>query len=161
MAGLISQGMEPEDDIEERDEVAEEGGSDEDVDRFVLAAKKVVFGEGGMAEEIGQRLISAQDPAQEMADIAYEIVAGVDERTGAMLPDESVAEAAAEVLGMVAEIAQAAGIEVGSRDLARATKAMVSRYMRENGASEEEMAQVAGADDAAVGQEIESMMGAA
>lgn len=132
---------------------------EEGYERFTLAAQKALY-EDGMAEDIGVRMQKAANAATEMANVAYELVAAIDERSGGMLDDEMLAPVALDILGMVAEIARAAEVKVTGADVATAAKTMISRYLQENGASEEEVTQmVSGIDPNAAGASIDQEFG--
>ena len=102
-------------------------------DKFLAAAKVLLFKKGGLAEDIGLQLLDADDPVAVLADQVYNLVAALDERSGGMLPDELLAPAAADVLGMVVEIAQHAGVKMSKDDVGAAMTTMIKRYMSESG----------------------------
>lgn len=113
----------------------EEGGKAEspEYDKFIAAAKVVLFKEGGLAERIAKTLLASDDPVAVLADEVYQLVAALDERSGGMLADELLAPAAADILGMVSEIAMAAGVELTTEEISQAMISMVERYMKESG----------------------------
>jgi hypothetical protein len=85
------------------------------------------------ARDMAKALKTAQDPAEGMANAAYEMVTIADEATKGSIPDERLIEFATEVLGEVADIAQAAGVEVKGSVIAKATQLMLVRYVTEQG----------------------------
>ncbi len=115
-------------------DAGEQGGAGgPEYDKFLAAAKVLLFKKGGLAEDIGRQLIDADDPVAVLADQVYNLVAALDERSGGMLPDELLAPAAADVLGMVVEIAQHAGVKMSKDDVGTAMTTMIKRYMSESG----------------------------
>ena len=115
----------------------EEGGETEsagpEYEQFIAAAKVILFKEGGLAERIAKTLKASDDPVAVLADEVYRLVAALDERSGGMLADELLAPAAADILGMVAEIAIAAGVKLTTEEISQAMISMVERYMKESG----------------------------
>ena len=84
-------------------DAGEQGGAGgPEYDKFLAAAKVLLFKKGGLAEDIGAQLIDADDPVAVLADQVYNLVAALDERSGGMLPDELLAPAAADVLEILA-----------------------------------------------------------
>lgn len=138
--GLIKQNLQAQE-TEEQDptEMPEEPGDEEtesagpEYEKFIAAAKVVLFKEGGLAERIAKTLKASDDPVAVLADEVYRLVAALDERSGGMLPDELLAPAAADILGMVAEIAMAAEVELTTEQVSQAMISMVERYMKESG----------------------------
>lgn len=134
--GLIKQNLqEQEPEEKEDDETDEEGGKAEspEYDKFLAAAKVILFKEGGLAERIAKTLKASDDPVAVLADEVYQLVAALDERSGGMLADELLAPAAADILGMVSEIAMAAGVKLTTEEISQAMISMVERYMKESG----------------------------
>jgi hypothetical protein len=149
--GLIKQNLQsqeteeppPPDDMGEPPESAQTDGSAPDDDetesagpeyeKFIAAAKVILFKEGGLAERIAKTLKASDDPVAALADEVYRLVAALDERSGGMLADELLAPAAADILGMVAEIAMAAEVELTTEQVSQAMISMVERYMKESG----------------------------
>lgn len=110
-----------------------EDGSKE-LDDFLFAVEGFLYDKkSNAAEKVASSVKSAKDPIAAMANTAYDIVAMVDEKTGGNLADEMLASAAAETLGMVAEVAEAAGIDVTPREIASATRIMLKRFLAESG----------------------------
>ena len=64
---------------------------------------------------------------------AYEMVAIADEATNGEIPDEELIAFASEVLGEVADIANAAGVPVGGAQIAKAVQLMLLRFVTEQG----------------------------
>lgn len=85
------------------------------------------------ATQIADGLRKANDKVDAMANTTYDIVSIVDERTDGSVPDELLALFASRVLEEVADIADAAGIEVKPSDVALALKQMILRFLGEQG----------------------------
>lgn len=85
------------------------------------------------ANDIAKALRTAPDKVEAMANTAYEIVSITDERTDGAVPDELLAAFATFVLEEVAEIAEAAGLEVKPSEVALALKQMILRFLGEQG----------------------------
>jgi hypothetical protein len=115
--------------------------------------KKALY-EDGAAEDLARALTTAEDPIEEIANAAYEIVSMIDEKTGGELPDELLVSFAVDVMTEVAEVAQAAGIQIGGAQAAQAMKTMVQRYAAESGADTSQI-------EAALGQVDVNELGAA
>ena len=124
----MPEGAEPQ---EPADEETESAGPE--YEQFIAAAKVILFKEGGLAERIAKTLLASDDPVAVLADEVYQLVAALDERSGGMLADELLAPAAADILGMVSEIAMAAGVELTTEEIIQAMISMVERYMMESG----------------------------
>jgi hypothetical protein len=85
------------------------------------------------ARDMAKALQAAGDPAEGLASAAYEMVTIADEATEGGIPDERLVEFATEVLGEVADIADAAGIKVKGVTIAKAMQMMLVRYVTEQG----------------------------
>ena len=109
----------------------EDGGPE--YEKFIAAAKVVLYQDGGLADKIAEQLRASKTPVDTLADQVYNLVAALDERSKGMLPDELLAPAAADILGMVVEIASHAGVKLSHNDVGHAMTEMVQRYMREAG----------------------------
>jgi hypothetical protein len=110
-------------------------GVDEDNPAF-QAAMQLTYDalyKQGAADKIHQQLMSADNPAHTMADIAYEITSMVDERTEGQVPDELMILLASNSLTEVGDIALASGIEIAPAELAEAMKQMILRFVGEMG----------------------------
>lgn len=95
-------------------------------------ARKALY-EAEAARDVAKAMKSAPSPEQGLADTAYEMVTIVDEATQGRVPDEELVPLAAEILGEVADIAQAAGIQVKGSVIAKAMQLMLVRYVTEQG----------------------------
>ena len=89
--------------------------------------------ERGAAKDIAQQLKAAPSPVEGAANIAYEVVSVVDERTDGQVPDELLMMLSMNILGEVVEIADAAGLDMKPMDIADAFKQMLLRYLGEQG----------------------------
>lgn len=85
------------------------------------------------ADQISESLKGAPDLVEGLANTAYDVVSIVDERTDGAVPDELLVLFASRILEEVAEIAEAAGIQVKPSDVALALKQMILRFLGEQG----------------------------
>jgi len=95
-------------------------------------ARQVLYANGA-AKDVARALRSASDPVTGLAETAYEMVSTIDEKTQGQVPDELMVSLAAEVLGEVADIGEAAGIKLGGKEISAAMQQMLVRYLTENG----------------------------
>ena len=94
--------------------------------------RKALYG-AEAARDMAKALQSAGDPAEGLASAAYEMVSIADEATEGAIPDERLVDFASEVLGEVADIAKAAGVEVKGAVIAKAVQLMLVRWVTEQG----------------------------
>lgn len=94
--------------------------------------RKALYGEEA-ARDMAKSLQSAGDPSEGLASAAYEMVTIADEATEGGIPDERLVEFATEVLGEVADIAEAAGVTIKGVTIAKAMQMMLIRYVTEQG----------------------------
>lgn len=106
--------------------------TDPGYNQAVQFAMEAMYGQKA-AKQIATSLKTARDKVEGMANTAYEIVSIVDERTEGAIPDELIAAFATFVLEEVAEIADAAGVDVQPSDVALALKQMILRFLGEQG----------------------------
>jgi hypothetical protein len=113
----------------------EEPESDENDPAFLAAIEfvKSALYESGAADQVNAVLQKSQDPVDEMANLAYELVAIADEKTEGEVPDDLLILLASTVLSEVAEIAEASGVELQASDIASALKMMILRFVGEQG----------------------------
>lgn len=111
----------------------EEAASDDPNYIQALAFAMDVLYEKEAAKNVAKSLRGAQDPVETLANTAYEITAIVDERTEGRVPDEYFALLATKILEEVADIADAAGVQIRPADVALALKQMILRYLGEQG----------------------------
>lgn len=126
-------------------EMAQEdtGEVDENNPAFVTAvdfAMKALY-ENEAAKDVARQLRAASDPAEGIADVAYNITATVDERTEGEVPDELLGLLGMTILQEVAEIADAAGVDTSDETVSNAFKIMILRYLRENGVETNQLQQ--------------------
>ena len=120
-------------------------------------AMQALYGAGG-AKDVAKAIQSASDPAEGLADTAYEMVSIADEKTQGQVPDELLVSLATEILGEVADIAQAAGIEVKGAMIATAMRSMLLRYVTEQGMDASQLQQaMADMDPQALGAALDKM----
>lgn len=123
------------------------GGAPPDSGDYQKALEFAMRGlyEGEIAVDIARQLSETEDPPASMADAAYQVVQIADEQVGGV-PDEDLVPLATEVLGEIAEIAEASGVQVRPRDVSAAMRQMTLRFAREMGgdtsALEQAMSQV-------------------
>lgn len=113
----------------------EEGGPDESDPTFQAGLEfmmEALYG-AGAAKNISKQLKAAPTIVQGMADVAYDITAIVDEKTGGNIPDELLVPMAMKALEEVVEIADASNLNPQPEDVALAFKTMILRYMQEQG----------------------------
>lgn len=94
--------------------------------------RKALYGEEA-ARDMAKALQTAGDPSEGLANAAYEMVTIADEATEGGIPDERLVEFATEVLGEVADIADAAGVTIKGVTIAKAMQMMLVRYVTEQG----------------------------
>lgn len=152
MAGLIEQGMQPQAapqppaPQQEQVPAGQVAGDEVDPDsdpNYVMALKFAMQAlyENGAAENVAKSLRGSRDPVEGLADTAYEITSIVEERTNGAVPDELFALLATRILQEVADIAQAAGIQLRPADIALALKQMILRYLGEQGVDTSQLQQ--------------------
>lgn len=112
--------------------------------------------ENGAARDVAQSLQSAPDPVAGLADTAYEMVSLVDERTEGQVPDEMIVLLAVAILQEVAEIGEAAGVDVSPNNLAEAFKQMLLRFLADQGLNTAELEQAMAQVDPGVFQQAAS-----
>jgi len=135
-------------------------GGQIDLEKFMYVVEAALTDKkSGLMEQIADAMSSAKDLPQALADAAYDMVAAIDEKTGGGLPDDDIASAAAETLGLIAEVAEAAGQQITGREISGATKLMIARLMDESGDAEGRAA-LEQQDADAVGAQIEQEQGA-
>lgn len=117
-------------------EMAEGEGPDPDADpgynQAMEFAMEAMYGQGA-AKNMAKSLKTGGDPVDSLANTAYEVVSVVDERTDGVIPDELLVLFASRILEEVAEIAEAAGVQVRPSDIALALKQMILRFLGEQG----------------------------
>ena len=109
--------------------------------------------ENGAARDVAAGLQSAPDPVSGLADTAYEMVSVVDERTEGQVPDELIVLLAVAILQEVAEIGEAAGVDVSPNNVAEAFKQMLLRFLGEQGLNTTELEQAMAQVDPSVFQQ--------
>ena len=134
------------------------GSATDAYDSAMTFVRKALYGKEA-ARDVAKSLRAAQDPAQGLADTAYQMVTIADERTNGEIPDEELIAFASEVLGEVADIAKAAGVEVKGAVIAKAVRIMLLRYVSEQGLDITQLQQAMdGVDPEAVGAELDKEM---
>lgn len=116
------------------DEAAEAGpGEDDPVFQQAMTYAYQALYENDAAKDVARQLRAADNLADGMANVAYEITSVIDERTDGQVPDELLVPLAMNVLEEVGEIAQAAKLDPQPEDVALAFKTMILRYLGEQG----------------------------
>ena len=122
MEGLIQEQMEDE-------------GPDENNSAFrsaVTLAMQALY-KSNAAADVAKALRSAPTPVEGLANTAYDIAALVDEQTNGEVPDELIVLLGVTILQEVAEIGEAAGVDVSPQNVAEAFKQMLLRFLGEQG----------------------------
>lgn len=101
-------------------------------------AMKALY-ENNAAADIATALKSAPNPVEGLANTAYEITAIADEQ--AEVPDELLVLLAISILQEVADIGEAAGVDVSPANVAEAFKQMLLRFLGEQGLNTTELQQ--------------------
>lgn len=130
------------------DATAGAGGSEDDIDledpTYLSALKQAMatLYRKGAAKQLAAAVRTAPSPAQGLADAAYKMTQIVDEQTGGEIPENLIGVLACQLLGEVAEIANAAGVKVASKEIAEATRLMLEMYLDEAGADPAQTQQI-------------------
>lgn len=85
---------------------------------------------------------SSPQAAQDMANLAYDLVVAIDDRTQGSIPMDVLVGGALSVLGMLVEL-----VDAPPPMVAAASQAMIARYAAENGADPGEVQQALGSPD--------------
>lgn len=96
------------------------------------------------AKGVAEALKAAQDPLEGLANTAYEMVSIIDEKTNGEVPDELLVLLATNVLEEVAEIGEAAGLDITPATVASALKMMILRFLGEQGVDTTQLEQAMG-----------------
>jgi hypothetical protein len=126
MPAGMGMAMEAEDQDEELNE------NDPAFQAALQLAMKAMY-ENNAAADIAQALKSAPNPVEGLANTAYEITAVVDEQTDGQVPDELIVMLGITILQEVADIGEAAGVDVSAANVAEAFKQMLLRFLGEQG----------------------------
>ena len=125
-------------------EMDEGDGPDPDTDpgyqQAMAFSMEALYGKEA-AKNVAKSLTTGGDPVDALANTAYEIVSIVDERTEGAIPDELLVLFASRILEEVAEIAEAAGVQVRPSDVALALKQMILRFLGEQGVDTSQLQQ--------------------
>ena len=155
MAGLISEKMAPQgapaqeampQDMGAQMQPGQQAEPDESNPAFQAAmelAMEAMYGQKA-ARDIAETLRTSQDKVDGLANTAYEIVSIIDERTDGAVPDELLVLLATNVLEEVADIGEAAGLQITPADVATALKQMILRFLGEQGVDTTQLEQAMG-----------------
>lgn len=136
---------------------SDDGGpqDEESYRKFMIGVKKVLY-ETKASDSIARQIAKSTNVPQTLADISYEMVSMVDQKSQGMLPDTMLAAAAFDTLGLITEIGKAIQKQIKGSDVATAAKLMMGRYLKESGADDDELDQLfSGIDVSAAGQMID------
>ena len=130
------------------DDGADEAGPETPDDEFDLGVEAMTtmaartLRTAGVRQQIQTIAQAGNSPqaAQDLANLAYDLVVAIDERTQGSIPTDVLIGGALSVLGMLVELVDAPPAMV-----AAATQAMVARYAADNGADPAEVQQALGA----------------
>jgi hypothetical protein len=147
---MMAEDMEMEDDNEPLDE-------DNPVFQSALQFAMSALYENEAAREVAQGLREAPDPVAGLADTAYEIVSIADERLDGEVPDDLIILLAINILQEVAEIGEAAGVDVSPTNVAEAFKQMLLRFLGENGMNTAELEQAMAEVDPSMFNQVAEM----
>ena len=103
-------------------------------------ALKSLYSNGG-AKHVADSLKKTRDPVEALASTAYSMTALVDQKTKGSVPDELFGLLAARILQEVADIAEAAHIDIKPSDIAMALRDMILRYLGEQGVNTSKLQQ--------------------
>lgn len=134
------------------EEQGQDDGLDENNPAFQAAiqfAKKALY-ESKAANDVATALKSASSPVEGLANTAYEITALADEQTDGQVPDELIVLLGITILQEVADIGEAAGVDVSPANLAEAFKQMLLRFLGEQGLDTTQLQQAMDQVDPAV-----------
>lgn len=142
---------------EEGGEDSDDGGYTPEADDAVAAAitevQKRLY-EGDIADGIAEALSQASDPVQGLVDQASTLIGVAEDIVGDSVPDEGYIMFGIALMGEVVEIAQAAGIQVGGREIAEALRKFILQVVQELGGDTSQI-------EAAMGQIDTAQLGAA
>lgn len=140
MAGMIEQQMAA---AQEMPGAGEGDMSDENDPVFQSAVEYAMEAlyDKEAAKDISVQLKSGASLVEDMASVAYDITAIVDERTEGQLPDELLVPLAMKILEEVVEIASATGLDPQPEDIALAFRQMALRFLQEQGADTSQLEQ--------------------
>lgn len=138
---------------------ADEAGGDQGYEQAMAMAMSALY-QAGAAKDAARAVKAAASISEGLANVSYELVMAVDEKSGGAVPDEQLVAFASEVLGEVAEICQAAGAKITSQDIAVAMRDMLLRYLGENGVDAGQLSQaMQGIDMNEVGSVMDKVAG--
>jgi hypothetical protein len=115
------------------EEQAEQSDENDPALKTAINFVKRALYETGAADGIHETMKKSQNPAEDMALLAYELTAVADEKTGGQVPDELLISLAATVLAEISDIAEASGVQLQPADVASALKIMILRFAGEMG----------------------------
>lgn len=100
-----------------------------------------LYGEAKLAEEIAQRLGSAEvSMPKNVATVAYTLAQAADEATDGLILEENLSILGMLALNEVFTVAEQAGMPLQNSDVSAAMKQLIIIYAQDNGLTEEEVA---------------------
>ncbi len=166
MQGLIASkmqapagGMPGEEPVDESMVGAEDDFTPQELDtieKFKQATLTALYAKDGeIAKNLLTAIESTDDIPSVLANMAYDFTQMLDEKSRSQLTEDIAPVVAADVLGQMAEIAEAGGQPMRSKDLAKATQIMLQRYLEENGMSPEEASGMLQGDPEEMGRALD------
>jgi hypothetical protein len=100
--------------------------------RVVAAGGKVLYGKESSDQFLAMLKAGADDPAKALADATAMLIVQLDKKANGTIPDVVIIPAAAELLGLTAELAEKAGIfEVDDAVKAKASQQLILSLSKE------------------------------
>ena len=119
----------------------DQGGAEEDDEQYELDLEKVLLAatqamqEPEVQDELRQ-IRALQDPAEGIATLAMSIVDGLDEASGATIPEDVLPGAALGIAATIGEV-----LDVDQAVMTQTAQTLVLRALQQEGVSPEEMQQ--------------------
>lgn len=111
---------------------------EQQLEAFMQEVQRGLY-ENEAAMDVARSLRAAEAVPTQLATLAYDMTAVVDEKTQGALDEDLIVAAGLSVLGEIVEVAEAAGVKIGGRDIALATRIMLQRLAEEAGADPAEL----------------------
>lgn len=117
------------------------GPRDQDAfQRVVLAAGKVIYENDATHQAVMQMLQSGGEPDAALANTAATVIRQLYDKSGRTMPETVVLPAAMQVIAMLAELAQAAGLfRVDKGVMMRAAQRCIAALMQDFGVTPDDM----------------------
>lgn len=85
----------------------------------------------GAAKAIAKQIAEAQDPIQTVANVVFQLVSIVEDRSKGSLDERMLTDVSQRILSEVIDIAEAAGHKFGPKDEAKIGEALTQRVIQE------------------------------